>query len=89
MSKRIYLITKVEPNEYNEPFSAINFKLARDLVKSRGHIAEFNLTYKTSLNRIRKNGHVALYDKKRFDSDVEAQTQCYWSIEEIELCTSQ
>lgn len=86
--RRIYLVTHVVPDEYSTPVAVINFKLARELVRVRGQIQEFNMTYKTSLNRIRQNGHVALYDKTKVGSDLEAQVTGYWSIEEIELCTS-
>lgn len=86
--KRIYLVSKVDPEDFSEPFACSNFKMARQLIKEKGQIQVFNLEYKTSLNRIRKNGYVALYDKTRCLSDEEAQVMGYWSVEEIDLCIS-
>lgn len=86
MAKReVYLITKVVPGEFFKPIAAVNFKLARKFVKDQDNIREFNLTYKTSLNHIRRDGHVALYDKQVSQADVEAQVKGYWSIETIDL----
>lgn len=85
--KRIYLVSKVDPDEFSKPFACPNFKMARDMIKEKGQIRHFNLEYKTSLNRIRKNGFVAFYDKTVSLSDEEAQIMGYWSVEEIELCT--
>lgn len=76
---------KVVPNEYTKPTTAVNFKLARKYIKIKDNIQEFNLTYKTSLNHIRRDGHVALYDKQVTQSDAEAQVTGYWSIEEVDL----
>lgn len=79
-----YLVSRVERENYIPPFTAANFLLAYEAIKQRGRVEQFNFTYKTAMNRLKRDGHVALYCKKQCASDIEAQVNGYWSIEKIE-----
>jgi len=84
-TRKIYLITLVEPGSYNEPFGALNFKQARDLVIEKGSISKPSIQYKTGTRRMAKFGFVIIYDRAVCSSDLEAKITGYWSIEKITL----